>query len=100
MGAEHANRAVGDFFDAVDEDHIAFAEVLDEVPVMNDLVKDINWRRIKVERSFNNINGTHYAGTESARLGQHNFFNGHQQFLPLTVAPAGVANQNRIATEV
>jgi hypothetical protein len=67
---------------------------------VDDLVKDIDWRRIKVERAFNDVDRTHDAGTEPTRLGQNNLFNGHQQFLPLTVALAGVANQNRIATEV
>ena len=72
--AEDANRSVGYFFDTINKDHIALAEVINHIAIVNDFVKDIDRRREIIERAFDYINRPHHARAKSARLCQHSLF--------------------------
>jgi hypothetical protein len=75
--AKDAHSAVGHIFELFDEDHVALAEIIDHVTVMDDLVKDVNRRREIIESAFNYVNGSHNARAKTARLSEHYFSNRH-----------------------
>jgi hypothetical protein len=75
--AEDADRAVRYLLDAVNEYHIAAAQVINYIPVVNDFVKDIDGWRVIIERAFDYINRANHARAKAARLCQYHFSNRH-----------------------
>ena len=71
VGAEHRHRAGRDFVELVDEHRPAGAQVLDHVPVVHDLVTDIDRRPVFLERALDDLDRPLHAGAEPARLGQN-----------------------------
>ena len=70
VGAVEDGGAVRDLVDAVDEDDAALAKALDDVPVVDDLVIDVERRAEEFEGAFEALDGHVDAGAEAARVGQ------------------------------
>ena len=91
--AEDADRAVGHFFETIDKDNVALAEIIDHIAVVNDFMKDVNRRWEEIERAFDNVNGANHASAKSARLCQHYFLDRHAIFLRQKICRPAVGRQ-------
>ena len=72
MGAEHRHGPGRDVLDFLDEDCAATAEISDDMPIVDDLVPDIDWWPELDQRTFDDFDRPLDAGAEATWLGQHN----------------------------
>ena len=70
MGREHDPSTFRDFSGVIDEDGPAFGQGLDDMPVVHDLLADIDRCAEVLKGAFDGDHGTIYAGTVAARCGQ------------------------------
>src|SRR5690606_26251123 len=71
MGREHDDGAGGSLVELVDEDGALGAQVFDDVAVVDDFMAHVDGRAVQFERALDDVDGAVDAGTEAARLGQH-----------------------------
>ena len=71
-------RAGGIIAMGIDENDAAVAEALDDGPVVNDFVKDVNRRTVAAQRSFHRLYSHFYASAESTRLRYDDFSYCHE----------------------
>ena len=68
MGAENGHRTFGHFGELLDEARSHRLETLDHVPVVHDLVADIDRRTIFAQSQLDDLNRPDDTGAEAARL--------------------------------
>src|SRR5262245_11160935 len=71
VGTEDTNITVGNLVEAVNKDDAPLAQVLDYVLIVYNLVEYVDGFGEKIERPFNNINGSHHTRAKTARFRQH-----------------------------
>ncbi len=71
VGAVDDDAACWYLVDGIDEDDAAAAEVVDDVPVVDDFVENVDGRALKFQDLIHDINGHVDAGTESTGVGQN-----------------------------
>ena len=73
MGRKHHRGVgiVGDFGQFLDEDRALGLQAVDHVPVMHDLVADVDGGAIDGERPLDGIDGPHYPGAEATGRTKH-----------------------------
>ena len=54
-------------------------ELLNHIAVVDNLMKDIKWRTVFLERPLDSCHRHLHSGAKAARLGQDNFFDRHRQ---------------------
>jgi len=69
--AEHGDRARRNLRQVLDEACTFRAQAFDDVPVVNDLVPNVDGRAKPRERVLDDIDGADDAGAKAARLCQH-----------------------------
>ncbi|GLU33442.1 hypothetical protein Busp01_32840 [Trinickia caryophylli] len=68
MRAEYRHRTVRHFVQFFDELCALAAQIFDNVPVMHDLVANINGRAVPLQRTIDDLDRTDDARAEAARL--------------------------------
>ena len=76
MCREHQQRTLGYLGGVVDEDRTALLERLDDVPVMDDLLADVDGRALLLEGLLDGLDGAVDARAVAAGLGQQEAFAG------------------------
>jgi hypothetical protein len=71
MRAENEHCANWYFFDGLDENRAAAAQLVHYVPVVHDFVMDVNRIAVGFQREFHDIHRANYAGAEAARAHAH-----------------------------
>jgi hypothetical protein len=71
MSAEDANRLFRHFLEAIDENYFTLAQGFNHMPVMNDLVKNIDRKRKKHKCTFHDLYRPNHSCTKTSRIGQH-----------------------------
>ena len=77
MGAVDDALAVRNVIDLVDKDRAFFRQLVHNIAVMNDFTANIDWRAEGFESDFNDIDGTHHAGTKPSWFEQQNLLFTH-----------------------
>jgi hypothetical protein len=70
VGAEDGARAGRNLVHRFDEHGAAGAQVVDHVPVVDDLVQHVHGRAVEFERALDDVDGAHHAGAEAAGFGK------------------------------
>ena len=70
VGAENGDAAFRNFLDFADENHAFLAEGFDDPAVMDDLMPHINRRTVKLQRTFDDVDGAVHARAEPAGRGE------------------------------
>ena len=70
MRAEHQQRAFGNLGGIVDEDGALAAQILDDVPVVDDLVAHVDRRAVAGEAQLDDLDGAVDARAETAGIGE------------------------------
>jgi hypothetical protein len=65
VSAENERGTVGDVIDILDEDCAALLEPIDDEPVMDDLMADINRGAVEIKYALDDLDGAVDTGTES-----------------------------------
>ena len=78
MGAENQFGAAGYIVERVYKADSAPAKILDDMPVVNYFMKDVNRRTVSAQRSFHCFYSHFYASTESPRLRYDDFSYCHE----------------------
>jgi hypothetical protein len=78
MGAENQFGAAGYIVERLYKADSAAAKILDDMPVVNDFVKDVNRRTVAAQRSFHRLYSHFYASAESTRLRYDDFSYCHE----------------------
>jgi hypothetical protein len=73
MGAEHGDRERRNFRQILDENSAFVLQAFDHVFIVHDLVAHIDRRAVFLERTLDDLDGTHDARTKAAGLRQINF---------------------------
>jgi hypothetical protein len=71
VGAEDRDRAGGNFGEVLDETRPLGAQALDDVPVVDDLMPDVDGCAKPDERLFDDVDGADDARAKAARLRKH-----------------------------
>jgi hypothetical protein len=71
MRAEHRHRSGRYLVQLVDEDRAPFAQVFDHMPVVHDLMADVDGRAELGQRTLDNLDRAFDACAETPGLGQH-----------------------------
>src|SRR6516165_1081668 len=87
--------AFGHFLDAVDENHAALAEALDDRAVVDDFVVDVERRAEQLERTIETLDRHVDAGTESPRVGQDDLHVGSLLVVLIVTTETGARHGNR-----
>jgi hypothetical protein len=66
MRAEYQHRTVRHLFNRLNENRATPPQLLHNVSVVNNLVMDVDWSAVGLERKFDDVYRTDYAGTEAA----------------------------------
>ena len=82
MGRQHERSAGRDLVDVVDEDHALGPELVDHVPVVDDLVVAVHRRLEDPDHPGQGLDGLLHAGAEAPRRGQQHPVDGHGPRLP------------------
>ena len=82
VGGEHQRRAGGDLVDVVDEDHAPGPELVDHVPVVDDLVVAVHGRLEDPHHPGERLDGHLDAGAEAPGRGQQHTVDRHDPRLP------------------
>ena len=70
VGREDDPFAARDLIEFLDEDRTKTLKALDHMAIMHDLMPDIDWRAIFLQRVLDHGNGPVNARAEAARIGQ------------------------------
>ena len=70
VGREHDQPVLGHLVELLDEHGTQRAQLVDDVPVVDDLVADIDRRPILAQRHLDHVDGALDAGAEAARAGE------------------------------
>ena len=68
MGAEHRNGPLRDVSDIFDESSALRAQTLDNVPVVHDLVPNVDGRAVDLQGALDDVDGTDDSGAEPSWL--------------------------------
>ena len=88
VGRQHHHRALGHVLLGVDEHRAAVGQLLDDVPVVHDLLAHVDRRAEVVERPLDRVDGAVDAGAVAAGRGQHEAGRGHAADASSTCRPA------------
>ncbi len=70
--AENSDSAVRDFIELLDETRALAAQIVDNMPVVNDLMAHIDWRAMSFESAIDNLDRADHARTKAAGLSKDN----------------------------
>ena len=70
MGREHDQPVLGHLVELLDEHGTQRAQLVDDVPVVDDLVADIDRRPVLAQRLLDHVDGPLDPGAESTRAGK------------------------------
>ncbi len=73
MGAENGDRIRRHFGQVLDEAGAFGLEALHHMLIVHDLVAHIDRRAVFLQRPFDDLDGAHDTGAETARLGEYHF---------------------------
>ena len=73
MGAVDHDAALGHLVDVSTKVTPRAAEVVDDVPVMHDLMEDVDRRPLELQHLVDHVDGHVDAGTEAAGIGEDDF---------------------------
>ncbi|MNV28603.1 hypothetical protein D3C71_1198000 [compost metagenome] len=73
VGREHDDGARGRVVQFIDEDRALGAQVFHHIAVVDDLMAHVDRGAMQFDRALDDVDGAVHAGTEAARLGQHDF---------------------------
>ena len=76
VGGEDDERALGHLVGLVDEDRAAFAQGLDDVLVVDDLLAHVDGRAVELQRLLHGDHRAVHAGAVAARLREQHAFGG------------------------
>ncbi len=74
MRTEDGPGAFGNFGQFLDKNGAQFAEFVDHVLVMNNLLANIDWRAVEVKCYLDDVDGANHACAETAGLEQVDLF--------------------------
>ena len=79
---EHHDGALGHLVGLLDEDRTGLGQGVHHVPVVHDLVPDVDRRAVLFQRTFDRLDGPVDAGAVATRLGQQHPLAGRPARLP------------------
>ena len=82
VGGEHHDRALGHLVGLVDEHRAGLGQRLHDVPVVHDLVADVDRRAVLLQRALDGFDGAIHARAVPARFGQQHPLTGRHRRRP------------------